>query len=135
MSLDFYSTVGGRKFIDHTIPTLIKTIDRLAISVENFNEREERKEQGKQTFEQDMYNRILRFADEEDFECALSENSITLRQLHSMWVAYCILNDCEVDTATYDSQIARLWNALSNNTTNPFINFTDFDNYMCEDLV
>ena len=74
-------------------------------------------------------------ADEEDFECALSENSITLRQFHSMWVAYCILNDCEVDTATYDSQIARLWNAISNNTTNPFINFTDFDNYMCEDLV
>ena len=133
--MDFYSTMGGQRFIDHTVPTLIKSIDRLAVSVEKLNEREEQEKQKEQTCIQSMYDRILKFADEENFECALSSNAITLKQLHSMWVAYCIFSDYEVDTATYDSQIARLWNILSNNTTNPFLNFTDFDNYMCEDLV
>lgn len=133
--MNFFETVGGQRFVNHTVPTLIKSMDRLADELEKFNEREEQKKQGRQTFCQNMYTRILRFAEEEDFECAISKNAIALKQLHSMWVGYCILADYEVDTASYDSDINRLWNVLSENTTNPFINFTDFDNYMCDGLV
>ena len=133
--MSFFETVGGQRFINHTVPTLVKSINHLAEVMEKQNEKKEQEEQGGQTFTQNMYSRILRFAEEEDFECALSKDANTMKQLHSLWVGYCIFSDYEVDTASYDSDIDRLWNVLSNNTTNPFINFTDFDNYMCDGLV
>lgn len=45
MALDFYNTVGGRKFIDGTVPELIRVIDKLAKALEKHNELLERQNQ------------------------------------------------------------------------------------------
>lgn len=34
----FYMTRGGREFVDHTAPSLVKTINRLATAVEEQNQ-------------------------------------------------------------------------------------------------
>lgn len=61
-------------------------------------------------------------------------------QLRSLWTAYCILADYEVDTLPYDNNIARVWDAVIENrnlagSSDIFDDFDCFDEYMCEHLV
>lgn len=37
MGLSFYDTVGGRHFIDGTVPALVEAVNRLASAVEESN--------------------------------------------------------------------------------------------------
>lgn len=75
---------------------------------------------------------ILRFAREENlgFE-------VCTHQLRSLWTAYCIHHDLEVDTSTYDADIRELWQAVSEeHSDNPdWSDFESFDLFMCDDLV
>lgn len=75
---------------------------------------------------------ILRFAREENlgFE-------VCTHQLRSLWTAYCIHHDLEVDTSTYDADLRELWQAVSEeNSDNPdWSDFESFDLFMCDDLV
>lgn len=53
-------------------------------------------------------------------------------QLRALWTAYCLHADIKVDTGTYDSQLAELWNAF---IEPGWKSFDDFDNFMCARLV
>lgn len=81
---------------------------------------------------------ILKFAREEDF-CF----TVTKKQLRSLWTAYCIRHDYEVDTKPYDDDLRWIWSAVCENSTCPWgeneedgiVGFEEFDNYMCEEVL
>lgn len=140
--MNFFETVMGRRFFENSVPRLIKAVERVADALEKTNEREERKTTAKVSLRDAMLNRILRFAKEEDFgEGNICESDeLCRKQLRSLWTAYCIYNDYEVDTAPYDSDIAKVWDAVIENRTvlgsrDIFDDFDCFDDFMCEELV
>ena len=56
-------------------------------------------------------------------------------QLRSLWTAYCIHKNIDVDTARYDSDLKLVYGAVESNDTNDFYSFEDFEQFMCEYLV
>lgn len=81
---------------------------------------------------------ILKYAAEEDFGY-----DVCRKQLRSLWTSYCLRRDLECDTATYDSRLRELWEAIDKNTSCPWQDDEDegvagfdlFDGYMCEQVV
>lgn len=59
-------------------------------------------------------------------------------QLKSLWTAYCIHQNLDVDTALYDEDMMRLWNTVQESecdVSDVWENFEQFDNFLCQDLV
>lgn len=142
--MNFFETRMGHKFFDNDVPRMIKAVERVADAMEKANAREEREsEDGANAPIHDaLMERILRFAKEEDF----GEGDVGLcqmacrTQLRSLWTTYCICKDYEVDTAPYDRDIAKVWDAVIENRTvvgsrDIFDDFECFDDFMCEELV
>lgn len=140
--MNFFETVMGRRFFENSVPRLIKAVERVADALEKTNAREERKPERSASLREAMMNRILRFAKEEDFgEGNIRESDeLCRKQLRSLWTAYCICNDYAVDTAPYDRDIAKVWDAVIENrkvlgSEDIFDDFDCFDDFMCEELV
>ena len=55
-------------------------------------------------------------------------------QLRSLWTAYCIKYDLDVDTMLYDKDLEELWHIITI-ATNIWNNINDFENFMAEWLV
>ena len=74
---------------------------------------------------------VLGFAAGEDFDYGVSCD-----QLRSLWMAYCIHNDIDVDTATYDDGIMKIWSCMVDGEVphQKWADFRDFDLYMGEYL-
>lgn len=67
---------------------------------------------------------------------SVDEESCSGIQLRALWTAYCIHQDFEVDTAAYDENLLRLWNAVKERSSfTGWKTFDQFDNYMCLNLV
>lgn len=140
--MNFFETVMGRRFYENSVPRLIKAVERVAGALEKANDMEERKTAGRASLRDAMLNRILRFAKEEDFGEGniCQSHELCRKQLRSLWTAYCICNHYEVDTGTYDSDIAKVWDAVIENrkvlgSEDIFDDFDCFDEFMCEELV
>lgn len=81
---------------------------------------------------------IIDFVRENDFGY-----DVELKQLRSLWTAYCLHNNLECDTAQYDNDIKKIWFFMERNTNRPFgdieedyvIGFDCFYRYMCEEVV
>ena len=80
---------------------------------------------------------MLSFARQEDFFF-----EVTRKQLRSLWTAYCIRHDYEIDTREYDNDLHWIWQAMQENTSCPWSDDEDgitgydlFDNYMCEEVL
>ena len=81
---------------------------------------------------------MLSFAREQDFGY-----EINLKQLRSLWTAYCIRHDYEPDTAKYDNDMNWIWQAVQENSSFPWqdddeeeiIGYEVFYAYMCEEVL
>ena len=68
------------------------------------------------------------------------ENLACCNQLKSLWTAYCIIENMDVDTSRYDNELARLWGSVISTmdiagSNHMFADFGTFDDVMCEYLV
>ena len=68
------------------------------------------------------------------------DNIVCCNQLKALWTAYCIIERMDVDTARYDNELLRLWEAVLTTMDIKgsdliFADFDSFDGFMCEDLV
>ena len=126
--MNFFDTQAGHNFAMYTVPKLVDTMESLVGELKKTNEpllavltqvQEEKK----------IFEMVLNFAKKN------LSNPIFLKQLKSLWTSYCICKGYEVDTLSYDRDLADVWNILVENESNPFVEFEKFDNYMCEDLV
>lgn len=54
-----------------------------------------------------------------------------------LWTAYCLHHGLDVDTASYDSDLRELWEAVSaeDEDTADWSDFDSFDRFMCRYLV
>lgn len=87
------------------------------------------------TTEQNEFDFILDFIKEnitnkEDFN-----NTLVIQQLRSLWTAYCLHQDCNVDTGWYDSSIITIWSEIVANCGLSSDEYERFYNSMCEYLV
>ena len=61
------------------------------------------------------------------------------RQLRSLWTAYCVHANTDVDTRAYDRDLRSLWEALpadrEEDSGEDFTTFEKFDDFMCAELV
>lgn len=83
---------------------------------------------------------MLEFARTQDF-CF----EVNMKQLRSLWTAYCIRHDCEPDTMQYDENIFWIWKAVQDNESCPWgdieedgaINYGygHFERYMSEEVL
>lgn len=55
--------------------------------------------------------------------------------LLSLWTAYCLHCNLDVDTKIYDAMAVFLWSVVNTNNTGPWENFDSFDNFLCQFLV
>ena len=132
--MNFFETRMGRKFFEHDIPKLIKAVERVADGLEKVNNEPNERERDAEceTFHRNkLFSKMLDFA--RTSECLDAE--VVKKQLHSLWVAYCIHANYDVDTAPYDNDLMEIWDVVSKNPTNSFSDYDSFDMYMCEDLV
>ncbi len=84
------------------------------------------------------WDRLLQFVqgNKDDFgplteEWTLADDSsegVVRHQLLSMWTAYCVHNDLEPDTSTYDQAILKVWGLLADDCESEC--FASFDAYM-----
>lgn len=59
------------------------------------------------------------------------EFTLGAKQLRALWTAFCIHCDFEVDTLSYDSELASLWNLLAREGASACgTEFEDFSNFM-----
>lgn len=72
------------------------------------------------------------FATESCFDDEVSQD-----QLRMLWTAYCLHYGLDVDTASYDSDLRKLWEVVaeSEEETSEWSDFDDFDTFMCRYLV
>ena len=58
-------------------------------------------------------------------------------QLSSLWMAYCLHHNLDVDTAEYDEDLARLWDVVSEagDGTTEWSDYESFDHFMSRYLV
>lgn len=87
---------------------------------------------GKDAQREREFNYLLSFVDEASFESALCCN-----QLCALWTAYCFHYDLNLDTATYDADMRKLWQRISKTgRCAPFwSDFESFEMFMCENMV
>lgn len=80
----------------------------------------------------DEFHFLERFGEEAN----LSEE-VCREQLRSLWTAYCLHNDLDVDTAPYDHDVLQLWSCIPVNdeTIVDWDDFNNFSNFMAEFLV
>lgn len=52
-----------------------------------------------------------------------------------LWTAYCLHYNLDVDTASYDSDLCELWEAVDEKDTADWYDFDSFDVFMCRYLV
>ena len=59
------------------------------------------------------------------------------RQLRNLWTAYCLHQNLNVDTAWYDTMLFSIWVKIpiDGQETAYWLNFAQFDMFMCRDLV
>ena len=145
MSMPFHESIRGGRFFDHQMPQIIEAVNRLAEATECANSLSEQNAQPKLTvesvFRDELMNRILKFVTENDLDA-----DVCRTQLASMWTTYCLLNDYEVDTADYDNDLRRIYNAICEYTARDMAAFGAqhyewpasyeiFDDWMCAELV
>lgn len=83
-------------------------------------------------------NYILDFAKGIDFGYEGSS-----RQLRSLWTAYCLHNNIDVDSNEYDVGIAKIWDVVYENETNCWVDndeefivgYDEFDSYMSDEII
>ena len=129
--MNFYGTRGGRTFIDHTVPSLVKAVEGLTKELSKANEISGRKEQ-----KTDLFQWTLRFAEQSDFDA----DDICRRQLRAMWTACCLYYNWDCDTKQYDDALMQLWETVIKHrdiegSTDTFDDYGCFDDYMSEDLL
>ena len=83
---------------------------------------------------------MLKFARDEDFGY-----EVNLKQLRSLWTAYCIHKDYECDTKAYDDDLCWIWYAIRENSSCPWSDVEEdgtinygyghFENYMSEEVI
>ena len=65
--------------------------------------------------EQSEYEYILDFVE----GCEIIETD-ALHQLRSLWTAYCLHNDVDIDTAEYDNRIFEIWQIMQETGNSPY---------------
>lgn len=77
---------------------------------------------------------MLSFARTEDFNF-----EVVPMQLRSLWTAYCIRHDYDVDTKPYEDDINWIWHALKENQSvtlhDEKIGYAEFYAYMSEEVL
>lgn len=63
--------------------------------------------------------------------------NISFTRLRALWTAFCLHNNLDVDTYTYDRYLAMLWKSLLENGTGGFglDSFDEFNSHMAEYLI
>lgn len=57
-------------------------------------------------------------------------------QLRALWTAYCLHQNLVVDTMDYDNDLLGLWNIMHRmGNANGWENYSEFDDFMCEQVV
>lgn len=90
------------------------------------------------TAQSEEFGFLKKFAKEGDFFFEVCK-----RQLRSLWTAYCIRYDLDVDTLAYDTQLKEVWLSLRIEGEDCWmaaddegtVGFEEFDDYMCEEMV
>lgn len=137
--MNFYDTVGGRRFIEHTVPKLIKSIEILSTELHNMNCAAEAKKKVEVKNSPELnLDFIIQFAREaEDGEW---DNETYRNQLKALWTAYCILYRLDADTYRYDKDIDLIWDAVISTmniegSDHIFADKGCFEDFMTGDLV
>lgn len=129
--MNFFDTQAGYRFTEHTVPSLVATINRLAEQLEKANILADTERAGEM---QGMMEKLLFFVKTENFSAGAA-----LTQLKALWTAYCIFKDYEPDTMAYDNDLKLIWRAATEKSTKgndfPFKDYSSFEAYMCMDLV
>jgi hypothetical protein len=80
---------------------------------------------------------MLEFARTQDFDF-----EVNIKQLRSLWTAYCIRHDYEPDTAKFDDDINWIWHSLQENNSVPWhddeegiVGYELFYADMCEEVL
>lgn len=75
---------------------------------------------------------LLKFAEE-----SFIGEEVASEQLRSLWVAYCLHHDLDVDTRGYDEDLRELWNSVSKEEgdTQNWSDLDSFGDFMCSWLV
>lgn len=65
------------------------------------------------------------------------DEDICRDHLRMLWTAYCLHHGLDVDTANYDSDLRKLWDAVAADEegTADWSDFDSFDTFMCRYLV
>lgn len=65
------------------------------------------------------------------------DEDICRDRFRMLWTAYCLHYNLDVDTASYDSDLRRLWDAVAvdEEDTADWSDFDSFDSFMCRYLV
>lgn len=57
-------------------------------------------------------------------ECIESSEDLdemcVIQQLKSLWTAYCLHQNLDVDTAEYDNRMIEMWNVMQENESSPY---------------
>lgn len=71
---------------------------------------------------------MVRFAEE-----AFIGEEVAAAQLRSLWTAYCLHHNLDVDTRAYDDDLRELWDSVSREEedTPNWSNFDSFGRFMC----
>ena len=75
---------------------------------------------------------LARFAE----EAFIGEETVAA-QLRSLWTAYCLHHNLDVDTREYDDDLRELWSSVSREEEDApnWSDFGSFDSFMCSYLV
>lgn len=69
---------------------------------------------------------------------AFFEADVCCQQLRSLWTAYCLHQNLDVDTRMYDNDLMMIWETVEDTgeeDTMHWGNFDSFNDYMCEFLI
>lgn len=87
--------------------------------------------------EQKEFDFILNFINQNIASKVDFDNLLLIQQLRSIWSAYCLHQNYDVDTAKYDDRMLKIWSAIEENCgiSYAFEEYERFYNVMSEYLV
>lgn len=127
--MNFFETVGGSRFIgkmEQNVSSIAKSLVTIATELKRSNDgAEEQAKPDEKAFLPFAY--LLEFAESVELG-----NVVGCKQLRSLWTTYCIINEVNPDTKTYDTDLFTLWEIVQSVWIGT--SFDEFDEFMCEDL-
>lgn len=141
MSLEFWNTQMGRRFIEGTVPNLVKSIDRLTAAVEKMPPPEQPAPAPVSGLPLQYILDYVKSVPGKDWlgGDAFDDFGVCHRQLRALWTAYSITNGWESGTVPFNASLEAVWDAIVavsdiDGSSHVFADYDCFAEYMCEDL-